>query len=46
LRLDQLDVKTTFLYGYLNEEIFMSQPTGVQDYRKKEYGVLVEKVAL
>ena len=28
LELDQLDVNTTFLYGDLDEEIFMSQPTG------------------
>ena len=28
LELDQLDVKTTFLHGDLDEEISMSQPTG------------------
>lgn len=28
LELDQMDVKTTFLHGNLDEEIFMSQPEG------------------
>ena len=28
LELDQLDVKTTFLYSDLEEEIYMSQPMG------------------
>jgi len=28
LRLEQLDVKTTFLHGDLEEEIFMAQPKG------------------
>ena len=28
MELDQLDVKTTFLYGRLEEEILMSQPKG------------------
>lgn len=28
LALEQLDVKTTFLYGDLDEHIFMSQPSG------------------
>ena len=28
LELEQLDVKTTFLHGDLNEDIYMSQPVG------------------
>ena len=28
LELEQLDVKTTFLHGDLDEEIFMEQPEG------------------
>ena len=35
LELDQLDVKTTFLYDDLDEEIFMSQPTGFKTVGKK-----------
>jgi len=35
LKFDQLDVKTTFLYGNLEEEIYMSQPTGFKTAGKK-----------
>lgn len=31
LELDQLDVKTTFLYGRLNEKIYMDQSKGFED---------------
>ena len=33
LELDQLDVKITFLYGNLEEKIYMSQPTGFKTAR-------------
>ena len=36
LKVDQMDVKTTFLQGDLNEEIYMKQPEGFTVQGKKE----------
>ncbi|GKD59085.1 retrovirus-related pol polyprotein from transposon TNT 1-94 [Tanacetum coccineum] len=36
LHLEQLDIKTAFLHGDLDEDIYMTQPEGFQSARKEE----------
>jgi hypothetical protein len=37
LNLEQLDVKTSFLHGDFEEEIYMQQPQGYEVKGKKEF---------
>jgi hypothetical protein len=42
--IEQMDVKTTFLHGDLEEEIFMKQPEGYAVKSKEGAGMQAEKV--
>ena len=44
-KLFQMDVKSAFLNGYINEEVFVSQPPGFEDHQHPEY-VFKLKMAL
>ena len=43
LELEQLDVKTTFLHGELDEHIYMTQPSGFIDIHHPDYVCLLKK---
>ncbi|KAG8500580.1 hypothetical protein CXB51_002706 [Gossypium anomalum] len=43
LELEQLDVKTAFLYGELKKDIYMQQPEGFTVSKKKDYVYLLKK---
>jgi len=38
--------RVTYLYDDLEKEIYMSQPTGVLDCKKRKYDMQVEEIAL
>lgn len=43
MELEQLDVKTVFLHGNLEEQILMAQPEGFKCKRKEDYVCLLHK---
>ncbi|CAM8959508.1 unnamed protein product [Rhodiola kirilowii] len=43
LEIDQMDVKTAFLHGDLDKEIYMEQPEGFQVEGKKDYVCTLQK---
>lgn len=43
LELEQLDVKTAFLHGELEEDIYMTQPDGFQVHGKEDYACKLKK---
>ena len=43
LEIEQMDVKTAFLHGDLEEEIFMEQPEGFKVKRKEDYVCRLKK---
>jgi len=43
LKLDLLDVKTAFIHGDLEDEIYMSQPMGFKTARKKNMACKLKK---
>ncbi|CAM8928805.1 unnamed protein product [Rhodiola kirilowii] len=43
LELEQLDVKTVFLHGELDEQIYMKQPPGFVDKKYPEHACYLKK---
>jgi len=40
LEINQMDVKTAFFHGYLEEEVYMEQPEGMKEPGQRRLGML------
>ncbi|KPJ16606.1 Retrovirus-related Pol polyprotein from transposon TNT 1-94 [Papilio machaon] len=43
LKIDQMDVKTAFLNGYMEETVYMKQPEGFEEKGKEDYVCLLKR---
>jgi hypothetical protein len=43
IKLYQMDVKSAFLNGYINEEVYVEQPPGFEDYKKANHVYKLKK---
>ena len=41
--LHQMDVKSAFLIGYIDEEVYVSQPPGIEDHNNPDYVFKLKK---
>jgi len=42
-RLHQMDVKSAFLNGFIDEEVYVSQPLGFEDHNNPDYVFKLKK---